>query len=322
MTRTRKTWTRGPLAAALMLCLTAVTLTSTGTEAEAATTTDFDPAMIITDALFYDADSMTAAQVQSFLNAQVPVCLDGDLTNDVTCLKDYRTSTVAKDQRTSNGAVLCEAIRERAATAAEVIDIVARACGVSQKALLVTLQKEQGLVTHTDPGQSRLDRAMGYACPDTPGVGCDSQYYGFFNQVYNAALQFKRYQANPGNYGYRSGVTNFIQYKPNTTCGTTAVVIRNQATAGLYNYTPYVPNQAALNAGYGTGDSCSSYGNRNFFNFYTDWFGPTTGYPVSGGIAAHWQSLGGAAAIGQGDPALQPRSPASLGRHPRRRPRS
>ena len=28
-------------------------------------------------------------------------------------------------------------------------------------------------------------------------------------------------------------------------------------------------------AGYGTGDSCSAYGNRNFYNYFTDWFGET-----------------------------------------------
>ncbi len=51
--------------------------------------------------------------------------------------------------------------------------------------------------------------------------------------------------------------------------------IENQATAGLYIYTPYVPNQAALNNLYGTGDGCSAYGNRNFWRTFTDWFGST-----------------------------------------------
>jgi hypothetical protein len=55
------------------------------------------------------------------------------------------------------------------------------------------------------------------------------------------------------------------------------VFIENQATAGLYNYTPYTPNDAALNNMYGTGDACSSYGNRNFWRIYTDWFGNPNG---------------------------------------------
>ena len=53
--------------------------------------------------------------------------------------------------------------------------------------------------------------------------------------------------------------------------------IQNQATANLYYYTPYQPNAAALRAGYGEGDGCSAYGNRNFYQYFTDWFGSTSG---------------------------------------------
>ena len=58
--------------------------------------------------------------------------------------------------------------------------------------------------------------------------------------------------------------------------------IDNQATAALYVYTPYRPNAAALGNMYGTGDSCSSYGNRNFWRMFSDWFGN----PTSGGFLA------------------------------------
>jgi hypothetical protein len=71
-------------------------------------------------------------------------------------------------------------------------------------------------------------------------------------------------------------MVNNIRYNPNAACGTSPVYIQNQATVNLYNYTPYQPNAAALAAGYGTGNACSAYGNRNFWNFFTDWFGPTT----------------------------------------------
>jgi uncharacterized protein Veg len=43
----------------------------------------------------------------------------------------------------------------------------------------------------------------------------------------------------------------------------------------LYKYTPYTPNAAALNNLYGLGDNCSAYGNRNFWRYFTDWFGST-----------------------------------------------
>ena len=97
---------------------------------------------------------------------------------------------------------------------------------------------------------------------------------------------------NPTNYSYRAGITNYILYHPYNNCGARSVYIQNGATAALYNYTPYVPNTAALNSGYGTGDGCSAYGNRNFFSYFTDWFGSTqsTG---SGAVNLKYMALGG-----------------------------
>jgi hypothetical protein len=159
-------------------------------------------------------------------------------------------------------------------TAADIIHDVGKACGVSQKALIVLLQKEQGLVTDTWPWDIQYKKATGYGCPDT--APCDSEYYGFFNQVYMAARQFKKYARDPDNYNYQGGVTSFVQYNPSSSCGGKNVSMQNQATAGLYNYTPYVPNKAALDNLYGTGNSCSAYGNRNFWRYYNDWFGSPT----------------------------------------------
>jgi hypothetical protein len=119
--------------------------------------------------------------------------------------------------------------------------------------------------------------ATGYGCPDSASV-CNSEYYGFFNQVYLAAKQFKRYVAQPGTFNYAAGRRSFIAYQANNAgCGGTDVTIQNGATAALYNYTPYQPNGAALANLYGTGDGCSAYGNRNFWRLFNDWFGPTTG---------------------------------------------
>ncbi|MFP3589493.1 hypothetical protein SCB29_38725, partial [Paraburkholderia sp. SIMBA_055] len=86
---------------------------------------------------------------------------------------------------------------------------------------------------------------------------------------YMAAKQLRRYSIDPTFNWYPVGKESRVKYHPNSACGTTGVTIQNKATAALYYYTPYVPNKAALAAGYGTGDSCSSYGNRNFVNYYT-----------------------------------------------------
>lgn len=240
--------------------------TATTATASAAVAGDFNPGMIISDALFFDGGSMTAAAVQEFLNAKVTNCVAG-----YTCLKSYRQDTVSKSPVAGRCDAYVGAAQESAAT---IIAKVGLACGVSQKALLVLLQKEQGLVTSTAPSSGKYRSATGYGCPDT--AACDSTFYGFFNQVYMAALQFKRYAASPTSWNHIAGRNNSVRFHPNTACGATTVFIFNQATAGLYNYTPYQPNAAALNNMYGTGDGCSSYGNRNFFRFYTDWFGSTT----------------------------------------------
>ncbi|MBX3312470.1 MAG: hypothetical protein KF916_06240 [Microbacteriaceae bacterium] len=112
-----------------------------------------------------------------------------------------------------------------------------------------------------------------------------------FNQIYHAVKQFKRYQDLPHIRAYQAGRYNYIQYNPSTSCGGSNVYIQNQATAALYVYTPYQPNAASLAAGYGGGATCGAYGNRNFFNYYNDWFGQSN-FMVPGYIASSWVALG------------------------------
>ncbi|MBB2976355.1 hypothetical protein FHX49_001929 [Microbacterium endophyticum] len=222
----------------------------------------FNAGNIISDAQFFDSGTMTEAQIQSFLEKKVSSCRSG-----YTCLKDWYDTS-----RTTTASAMCGAysggVRERAS---RIIYKVAKACGINPQVLLVMLEKEQGLVSHVWPSEFRYTIAMGQGCPDT--AACDTQYYGFFNQVYGAARQMKIYTVYPNSFTYRAGQTNTIYWHPNASCGTSNVYIENQATANLYIYTPYRPNAAALNAGYGTGDGCSSYGNRNFYQYFTDWFG-------------------------------------------------
>lgn len=235
---------------------------------KAADLSQFRPGNIVSDAVFFDRNTMTEAQIQSFLEQKVPRCESG-----YTCLKDWYDTS-----RTTSADAMCGAYsggtRERAS---RIIYKVAQACGINPQVILVTLQKEQGLVTHVWPSEWRYTAAMGQGCPDT--AACDSRYYGFFNQVYGAAWQLKRYANPPGTSQYFTwyapGKTWNILYNPNRNCGSSAVYVENQATSNLYYYTPYQPNAAALRAGYGTGDGCSAYGNRNFFNYFTDWFGST-----------------------------------------------
>lgn len=266
----------GALVMGVLASLLSTQVPVTVESAEAADGGAFDPGYIISDAQFFDGTALNAAGVQAFLDARVPTCR---ATTGPTCLRHYSADVPYR----AGEAGRCNAIAAAGTqSAARILEIVGQACGISQKSLIVLLEKEQGLVSSTAPTTRMYRSATGYGCPDT--ADCDAAYYGFFNQVYMAALQFKRYAANPTGWRYRAGQDNAILYHPNAACGSRNVYIRNQATAGLYIYTPYTPNAAALANLYGIGDGCSSYGNRNFWRMYSDWFGSPTGSraPIGG----------------------------------------
>lgn len=248
---------------------TLVSEQTTTQAASAAVASNFDPGNIISDANFYNGAAMSGSSVQSFLNSVAPNCRRA--SGGPACLKDF-TQNVSAIPAVSGR---CGSIPGGNKSAATIIAQVGSACGVSQKALLVLLQKEQAIVATNSPTNYMYQHATGFACPDT--APCDPAYRGFAQQVYAAGLQFKRYQANPTYWAYQAGRNNAILLNPNGACGTKTVYIQNQATAGLYIYTPYTPNAAAMANLYGTGDSCSAYGNRNFWRIYTDWFGSPTG---------------------------------------------
>ncbi len=238
--------------------------------ATAADTSAFQAGNIVSDAVFYDSGSMTATDVQAFLNAKGANC---QATGGVPCLKDYTMATPDEPADAYCPRAYAGAASE---SAASIIAKVAAACGISPRVLLVTLQKEQALVTRSGPTDHVYQRAMGYGCADSMNGGCSAYYPGLFNQLYFAAKQFKRYAANPTGYSFVPRMNNYVAWNPDPACGTGVVLIQNQATASLYNYTPYQPNAAALSAGYGlSANGCASYGNRNFWLYFTDWFGST-----------------------------------------------
>ncbi|WP_240539214.1 hemagglutinin [Bifidobacterium sp. SO1] len=230
-------------------------------QAELVKTYDFDPGDIISDGQFFNANALSQAEIQSFLDKEGAQCTGND------CLKSKTFDTT--DQPADE---YCSAYSgAKHETAAAIIYKAGKACGISQKILLTVLQKEQHLVTATEITDSQYKSAMGLSCPDD--ANCDPEYAGFFKQVYGSAKRYQYYVAHEDRYGYHANALNFIQYHPNKACGGTNVFIDNKATALLYIYTPYQPNDAALAAGVGEGDACSSYGNRNFAIIYQSWFG-------------------------------------------------
>jgi LysM repeat protein len=258
---------------AAMSAVGVVALESKNNSAEAANAAWFNPGQIISDSAFYAPGTMSAADIQRFLNGKVAVCR-ADPTRP-GCLKDYRLST----PEVVGVAGRCASLPAKTnISAAELIYDVSIACGISPKVLLVKLQKEQGLVTSTNPSPRAYEFALGMDCPDTP-TGCSAASAGFFWQLYKGAGQLNWYSNPAGSFTWlRPGATISRPYQANNPgCGAQSFVLENRATAALYYYTPYVPNQTALGNLYGVGDVCSAYGNRNFFRDYTDWFGSTIG---------------------------------------------
>lgn len=141
---------------------------------------------------------------------------------------------------------------------------------VSPKTILITLQKEQSLVTPFDPSrdyQRALDCAMGYES----GQGCQwmfdnrPQWKGFSNQVgwaaWNLRLHYERSvrQIEPYYMGKVVTVSD-----PD---GARSVYLSNHTTAALIRYTPH-----------------TYYGNWNFWKLGVEWFGFGTGGGYSGGV--------------------------------------
>lgn len=251
---------------------------------------------IIENAVMTNTSTMTRSQIQSFLNKKMPSCdtygkqlseYGGpDLNKDgkvqrwewgkanynqtkFVCLRDY----VVGDGR----------------SAAKVIYDVSKKYSINPQVLIVLLQKEQGLVQDTWPLKIQYKTATGYGCPDT--APCNSDYYGLVNQLDWAAKMFRAILNNSSSWytPYVLG-NNYIRYNPNSSCGGSTVNILNRATQALYNYTPYQPNKGALDAGWGTAP-CGAYGNRNFYLYFTNWFGSTRKLRYQNMTTSRWMEV-------------------------------
>ena len=268
--------------------------------------TDFQAGRIIDDSIFFNKDAMTVAEIQAHLDRYLPTCDmwgtgavgSGRTINGVAvpasttraayakmmyeagntkyhdppyvCLnKYYENPTTHENSFDTKGEV-----KDGMISAAQIIYNEAQTYGVNPQVLLVMIKKESYVWGDVWPLRWEYNTVMGFGCPDT--APCNTDYYGFYNQIHMAARQFTLYKKyiNAGYYNYKPFKTNYIYYSPTYSCGQKAVYIENFATAFLYIYTPYTPNNAALQNYPGTA-SCGSYGNRNFFMYFSEWFGTT-----------------------------------------------
>ena len=227
----------------------------------------FDPGNIMSDFVMGNKNTMTEAQIDDFLHSKNPCNRAYD--DEVRYYESQGYHYSIKDNR-----VLCMADDTfNGKSIAKIIWQAAQDYSINPQVLIVLLEKEQSLVTDPWPNDRQYAKATGFGCPDTSS-GCDPAYSGLETQIRKAASLFREV-LDGGWSNYPAYTTQFIYYNPSASCGGSNIYIQNRATSALYRYTPYQPNAAALAAGKGTGDSCSSYGNRNFYNLFTEWFGNT-----------------------------------------------
>lgn len=183
---------------------------------------EFNPNYLISDEELQDPNSMTRSDIDLFLDQKG------------SYLRTYRVEDKDGKKR----------------KASDIIYRTAQEYQISPKYLLVKLQKEQSLITDTDPTQKQLDWATGYgvcdACSmDDPKI---QKYKGFGNQVDSAAGIMRWYYDNVGTQSWikQANITYTIDSQ--------SVTPSNNATAFLYTYTPHIQ------------------GNENFWKLWQKWF--------------------------------------------------
>ncbi|MBX4187913.1 MAG: hypothetical protein KW793_02135 [Candidatus Doudnabacteria bacterium] len=241
---------------------------------------NFNPGILISDQAFSDVGTFgSAAGIQKFLEQRSSLLANTD--------KSFITKLKEPDTLTKVGLEDPQPDLKRLRTAAELIYDAATKHGLNPQVLLVKLEKEQSLITGNFTGdtlQKRLDRAVGFGCPDYEG--CGDIFLSFYRQLFGtfdsdgarwlgAAASLMRSFNTPGGRGPMVDARNQVFGRPvvrtskvgdsiifdNTTGGysgikaTQSVTIGNRATAALYRYTPHVFN-----------------GNYNFWKLYSKWF--------------------------------------------------
>jgi hypothetical protein len=236
---------------------------------------------IIDDAVFDNSSSMSAGQINNWLNGNFPSsCIS---TNNGFSAPDP-TGYNPSAGYTYGGNV----------SAGQVISDVSLAYGLNPQVILATLQKESSVVSGTATYHCQyMNTAMGYGCPDSGSCPTDpATMSGFSKQVVHAAWLFKfGQQRSLGDSGWNVQLTNYPQsgdrwdnsddpptcyggpmtqgtlsrgcgsastyYDGYTTIDGTSVHMDTGATAALYWYTPHFS------------------GNQHFFSLFSGWFGST-----------------------------------------------
>ena len=187
----------------------------------ASAASEFNPHFIISDQELQSYNIWTRNDVQKFLDSKG------------SYLRNYQTTDVSGTPK----------------LAADIIYEAAQRNQINPKFLLVTLQKEQSLITDDTPSERQLNWATGYAVCDSCSTDDPriQKYKGFGAQVDYAGGIMRWY--------YENSDRSYIKKKDvATTIDNTEVTPLSWATAFLYTYTPHLQ------------------GNKNFWRIWNTWF--------------------------------------------------
>ena len=117
---------------------------------------DFNPGNIISDGTFFNGNALSEQQVSTIIEQQGVAC------SGERCLKSMTFSTESQ-----SADEYCQAYDGGPnESAAAIVYKAGKACGISQKVLLTVLQKEQHLLTATNPNDFQFKAAMGLRLPE------------------------------------------------------------------------------------------------------------------------------------------------------------
>ena len=159
----------------------------------------------ISDAFFADSDALSESGIQAFLERS-----------------PYGIRSWLADHRIDGR------------PASEMIYNISKDEGVNPILLLSRMQVEASLIASSArPAQHLIDRAMGCGCPD--GQRCDSSLLGLKNQLRCAARKFRElYDLSASGEGW------WLRGVGKESLDGYWIVPKNNATAALYAYTPWV----------------------------------------------------------------------------------
>ena len=260
----------------------------------------YDGGNLIADSVFLNSISMSSSDIQNFLAAK-----NSGLAGRNFLLNCYGPTSQERQWYSSVGAPC-----DKEVPASQIIYYSAQVYGINPKVILATLQKEQSLITATNPIDWQINQAMGYACPT--GGECNTAS-SFFYQIDNGtwALRY-HYERARGNMSWWTTSSSWTcgsakaLYKPNLYPSQNVdfydedgilyrtLYISNAATSSLYCYTPHTYNNPQGLYGrqpYGTVGRYYS-GSYNFVYWFEAWFGTTQGVPYAWNIESFTYSGG------------------------------